>query len=133
MYVNATLVPDTFHKFDLSSQTWSVPSTPRSLGFYDAAEPSAEYFPDRSELLWLQGGWAGRVGAYNASTNTWQVVSTALSALGVRSPIARYSPVCHCVLLMGGLGTSSDPNLASHAIYKYASNGSITRMKDAPA
>jgi len=132
LYVSATLAANTFHKMDLNSHTWSTPALPATLGFYNIAEPSAEYFPDRSELLWLQGGWAGGLGSYNAATNTWRAVNTTLSGLGVRSAIARYSPVCHCVLLMGGVGSTADPLAQMRGVYKYDANGVITRMKDSP-
>src|SRR5262245_41354558 len=102
LYTNSTLVPN-LRRLNLNTNTWST--MPQPPGFY-TTEPSVEYFPDRDELLWLQGGRLGGLAKYKRSTSdSWTTVSTGLSALELRGAIARYIPSQHAVLLMGGVNT----------------------------
>ena len=131
-------------RLDLTTNTWSAPPLPQA--FYQT-EPSMEYFPDRDELLWLQGGWLGGLAAYKKSTNTWTTVhsgggsydpnaTTNLGALQIRGALARYIPSLKAVLLFGGINTDPQypaPDVASHAVYKYDANGVLTRLSDMPA
>ena len=133
LYANSTLVPN-LRRLNLNTNTWST--MPQPPGFY-TTEPSVEYFPDRDELLWLQGGRLGGLAKYKRNSDNWTTVTTGLSALELRGAIARYIPSQHAVLLMGGVNTDpmgeNLPAVASHAIYKYDANGAITRLRDFPS
>jgi hypothetical protein len=128
MYVSSLLRSNTLRRMNLDSRTWSSMAQPETIGF-TSSEPSAEYFPERDELLWLQ---MKRLGAWKKSSNTWSLISPGLRELGWRSAIARHNPVLGCVLILGGADTDRKPAVFSHAVYKYDKNGAITRMKDSP-
>lgn len=132
LYANSRLPPN-LRRLDITKNTWSLPTQPPI--FY-GTEPSVEYFPERDELLWLQGGRMGGLAAYKSSTDAWTVISKALSALEVRGAVARYLPSQRAVLLMGGVDTGPAyplPDKQSRAVYKYDANGVITKLKDAPS
>src|SRR5262249_54095457 len=102
---------------------------PDTVGFHPS-EPSADYFPERDELLWLQ---SKRLGAWKRSSNRWTLVAHGLTGLGWRSAIVRYNSVTHSVLVLGGANLDTTPATFSHAVYRYDRNGVITRLKDSPA
>lgn len=133
LYASSTLMPNVRRMNVDSLAPFTVGPNPN---FY-MTEPSMEYFPDRDELLWLQGGWLGGLAKLDRSTDTWTTVSTQLSALQLRGAIARYIPSQHAVILIGGVNTdpmeSGQPAVPSHAVYKYSADGSISRMKDFPS
>jgi len=133
LYANSTLFAN-LRRLDLNTNTWSTMRQPPA--FY-TSEPSVEYFPDRDELLWLQGGRMGGLARYKRVTDSWTTVTTSLSALELRGAIARYVPSERAVLLMGGANSDplaeNLPAVASHALYKYDANGVITRLQDFPS
>jgi len=127
-YASATLMPNTLRRFDLRTKQWADMAQPASIGG-PVGEPSCEYFPERDELLMLQGQ---SLSCWKRSTDTWKHVAK-LDGLFFRSAIARYNPVHKCVLILGGADTNSRPAKRSHAVYKYDANGTVTRLKDGPA
>lgn len=146
LYVHAQLPPTGLRRLALPS-TWSVPTQP--LASYPT-EPSMEYFPDRDELLWFQGGWLGLLEKYNHGSNSWTGIyagggtynpsaTTNLGALQLRGAMLRYIPSQHFVLIFGGVDT--DPNYASPAangirsgaMYRYKSDGSLQRVNNMPS
>jgi len=129
LYVSAGLASNALRRMNLGTGTWSSMAHPSSIGF-NSSEPSAEYFPDRDELLWLQ---TKRLGAWKRASNTWTLISPALTHLGWRSAIARYNPVHRCVLIVGGADIQRTHVTFSHAVYKYGKDGAVTRLKPSPA
>jgi hypothetical protein len=129
LYASATLVPSALRRFDLKTKQWGQMAQPQSAGS-PAGEPSCEYFPDRDELLMLQGQY---LSAWTRSTDTWKRVAR-LDGLYFRSAVARYNPIHKAVLILGGADTANtaQPAKRSHAIYKYDAKGQITRLKDSP-
>lgn len=91
-----------------------------------------EWFPERNELIFIDGDWG--VWAYSPSTNQWTLLAQTNGSYGNSLPkfpmaayhnIANYNPT-HKVILFGG------SNGGINYLYKYSSNGSFTRLKDAP-
>jgi hypothetical protein len=129
LYAGSRLRANSVRCLNLDNGEWqSLPQQPESVGFVPS-EPSAEYFPDRDELVWLQ---KQRLGVWKRSTRSWSLVSMVLESLGVRGAIARYSPAERCVLILGGATTDTVPAAVSRAVYKYDARGVLTRLKDAP-
>jgi hypothetical protein len=128
IYASSKLRPNALRRMSLDTGKWASMTQPQSIGFV-SSEPSAEYFPERDELLWLQGK---RLGAWKRSSDSWILISPILAGLGSRSAIARYIPVSRCVLIFGGVDTNTAPAAVSHAIYKYDAEGAITRLRDSP-
>jgi hypothetical protein len=128
MYVTSTLNSSSVRRMNIDTGIWFAMPQPDSIGFY-ATEASAEYFPERDELLLLQ---MKRLGVWRRHSNKWTIMPAALTALGWRSAIARYNPVSHCVLIIGGADTTVAPTDFSHAVYRYDRNGALTRLKETP-
>jgi len=113
--------------FTHATQTWSqIPPIPRAFQVAGALE----YFPNRNSLVFLDGEHG--VWEFDLDSNAWtQRASTGnggftpqLTGLGPYHNLSQYSSLCQCVLLGGGGG--------SQALYKFGSNGSITRMANTP-
>jgi hypothetical protein len=128
MYVSSMLRSHTLRRMNLDTGKWSSMAQPDSIGF-TSPEASAEYFTERDELLWLQNK---RLGVWNPASNKWTATPAALTGLGWRSAIARYNPVSHCVLIIGGADLTVNPTDFSHAVYRYDKNGVTVRLKDSP-
>ena len=128
LYVGAHVQSTNMRRFNLQTRRWSWMAQPATAGVPNG-DPTAEYFPERDELLYVGGK---TMAAWRRATDTWKRVA-ALPALGQRAPIARYSPIHKCVLIMGGADTHVRPARHSHAVYKYDAKGTVTRLKDGPA
>ena len=91
-----------------------------------------EWFPERNELVFFDGDWG--IWAYSPPTNQWKQLAETNGSSGTglpKFPMAEYSNVSHYnpvhkVILFGG--SSGGTNY----LYKYASNGTFTRLNDAP-
>jgi len=125
-FVGGGIMPETIYRKSLDSGSWTDPASWIRLPAFSlaAAEYSLEYFPERDELLLLQTPLLAR---FDRASNSWKTITSNLTALGSRSPILRYNPVYKCVVMMGGKDTTDSP-----AVYKYAPDGTITRMPDDP-
>jgi chitodextrinase len=88
-----------------------------------------KWFPDMKRLIYVDGDWG--VFAFNPNNSQWTKLANTNGESGGGLPkltmgsyhnVAEYDPV-HRVLLFGGGGTK---------IYKMASDGTVTALKDAP-
>jgi hypothetical protein len=97
------------------------------MGAYQIAG-ALEWFPDRNELIFIDGDWG--VWRWQPSTNQWTEIATttgggnpALPKLPMRSyqNFSRYSPAAHAIWFGG-----------TTPIYKYDASGNFTTLKPAP-
>lgn len=97
-----------------------------------------EYFPERNELLWINGVEfdppAAHVYAYRFSSGTWANVGSNLT-FGCYDTFAVYNPVRKEVLFGGGDDSPANCGASGYngrAINIYDQNGTVTRKADAP-
>jgi len=94
-------------------------------GFLQIAD-GFEYFPERGELILVNGGNGSNEGSvvkYTIATNTWSLIASGL-AMGPYHTIARYNPILKLIVFGGGDG--------SGVLYKYDRSGVITQVATCP-
>jgi hypothetical protein len=114
------------YKYSPNSNTWSeLPPVPTGV---KQCCGGVEWFPDRNELVFVDGDWG--VWTYSPASNAWTRRADTNGNSGAASlslPMASYSNVAqystkdHAVLIGGG-----------RKLYKYSSNGAFTPLGDAP-
>lgn len=117
-------------KYSSATRTWSyLPSYSQSAQSKQVGN-AMEYFPERGELLLVDGDWG--VHRYSFATNTWSRVaytnnefgSPSLIGMGSYQVFAEYNNVHKFIVFGGGQG--------SKKLWKYDIDGNITALTDAP-
>ena len=104
------------YKWMRSTKTWSaLPPAPNP-----AVVVSLEWFPEMNGFLMVGGG---QIHLYSEATKAWRSLATGLT-MGDYSNVASYNPLHKVAIVGGGVG--------SRALYRVGSDGSVTRIADAP-
>ena len=104
------------------------------------AGKGSAYFPDRNSIIVVDGQWGVHELPFSGSNTNgtpataWTVIAntaasncgaaTTLTGLGIQPNLAQYSPLCHCVWVGGGNGST--------ATYEYFANGTWSSLITAP-
>jgi chitodextrinase len=114
------------YKYSPNSNTWSeLPPVPTTV---KQCCGGVEWFPDRNELVFVDGDWG--VWTYSPASNAWtrradtngkSGASSLSLPMASYSNIAQYSPKDKAVLFGGG-----------RKLYKYSASGTLTPVADPP-